>query len=165
MFFHCNNGFAKATQCWMCTCIACLVLQLISEKENRFVVIADSFMTQAFSSHNIILYCISSRAPFCYWECHTRFLQCTSEIYYGLIIWRWTRVAYSEKRLGYGLDLPELKSRCMKETFSSPKCSGRLYAQRASYSIGARVAYRQRSSRCIKLNTYLHIRRLRWSSG
>ena len=32
-----------------------------------------------------------------------------------------------------------------------------VQVQRASYSIGARVVYRQRSSRSIKFNTYLHI--------
>jgi len=45
----------------------------------------------------------------------------------------------------------------MKDSFILQNVQTGSTPIKASYSIGARVVYRQRSSRSIKLNTYLHI--------
>ena len=44
-----------------------------------------------------------------------------------------------------------------KRFLSYRKCPDQLRAHRDSYSVGARIVYRQRSIRSIKLNAYLHI--------
>jgi hypothetical protein len=64
LFFQGNNDYKKAP-CVRCVRILPVLLgHLISEKEYRYVVTADSFMIQAISSQNLILYCSSSRAQF-----------------------------------------------------------------------------------------------------